>query len=394
MGAARRPSPHLLLAVLLVSLLLNCLLLLLRPYLGSRALLLPSFRPRWVPLAGPPLGDPGRGEAGAGAPGGGAWLPHLCPRPPGHWRGVLGTSSGVLRRLSWTPPRNDTIFFLQTSCAAAFTAREACAVESAARHHPRRPVQVFLTSPVTNTSHPLLQVVERAANVHLSWLDLEQVFSAPPLRRWHQARSWMTASTGYNVAVMVSDAARLELLRRFGGTYLDLDSLTLRPLPAHDNYLARLSDRLISNGVMSFQPAHPLIQKMVADIPNTWNGMSYTSIGADLLTRHLHLLCPRALAIPPLPPPAHPETCGDVTVFPGDLFFPFINGTDLKKIFMVERGYGPEFTESSQGYALHLYNHLTSKAAVSVSRESVLRDVAVRQCPGVVEMLAQRDPFL
>lgn len=133
---------------------------------------------------------------------------------------------------------------------------------------------------------------------------------------------------------------------------------------------------------------------MVTDIPNTWNGMSYTSIGADLLTHHLRLLCPHALAAPPLPPPPHPETCHDITVFPGDLFFPFINGTDLQKIFVSGRGYGPVFTRSGEGYALHLYNHLTNKATVSMARESVLRDVAVRQCPGVVKLLVQRDAFL
>lgn len=133
---------------------------------------------------------------------------------------------------------------------------------------------------------------------------------------------------------------------------------------------------------------------MVADVPRKWNAMNYTSIGADLLTHHLHLLCPHALSSPPMPPPAHTETCRDIKVLPGALFFPFANGTDLKKIFTPNRGHGPRFTGSTEGYALHLYNHLTSEALVNPTKESVLRDVAVRHCPGVMRVLVQRKRFL
>ncbi|KAK8392154.1 hypothetical protein O3P69_017631 [Scylla paramamosain] len=223
----------------------------------------------------------------------GTWLPHLCPRPPGYWNTHLETPG----RLTWQPLRQDAIFFLQTSCTATFTAREACAVESAARHHPRRPIQVLLTTPTLNAAHPLLQVVKGVGNIHLSWLDLDQVFSAAPLEEWHRARQWLSAapdhsklnhihntsipanqqhpkalpiqatllpSSGYNKAVMMSDAARLELLRRYGGTYLDLDTITLAPLPSTYAYVARLSDRLISNGVMSFPPGHVLLQARIS----------------------------------------------------------------------------------------------------------------------------------
>lgn len=132
---------------------------------------------------------------------------------------------------------------------------------------------------------------------------------------------------------------------------------------------------------------------MVADIPSEWNSFSYTSIGADLLTHNLHLLCPHALTHAPATPPPTPETCKDVTVLPGPLFFPFANGTDLTKIFS-SGGYGPKFMSSFRGYALHLYNHLTKKASVSLLRESVVREVAVRHCPAVVKVLVQRRMYL
>ncbi|XP_050718342.1 alpha-1,4-N-acetylglucosaminyltransferase-like [Eriocheir sinensis] len=189
---------------------------------------------------------------------------------------------------------------------------------------------------------------------------------------------------------MVSDAARLELLRRFGGTYLDLDSLTLRPLPAHDNYLARLLGDVISNAVLSFQPRHELVQKMVEDIPARWNLLKYTSIGADLLTHHLHLHCHNTSTSST----STPKTCRDVTVFPGALFFPFVSGGEGMDIFAQDLGYGTEFVRSFAGYSLHLYNHLTERVAVDLSRESVVREVAVRHCPEVVKVLVQRGVYM
>lgn len=63
-----------------------------------------------------------------------------------------------------------------------------------------------------------------------------------------------------NPSVTVSDAARAELLRRYGGTYMDLDALTLRPLPNTTNWLGRITDDVITNAVMSFTPGHQLLQ--------------------------------------------------------------------------------------------------------------------------------------
>nr|XP_053651087.1 lactosylceramide 4-alpha-galactosyltransferase-like [Cherax quadricarinatus] len=135
---------------------------------------------------------------------------------------------------------------------------DACAVESAAHHHPHRPVLLLVTAPAILHPQPLLQIVEDLENVELAYLDLDQVFSEPPLKSWHIQRLWL-----YNeefTSVFISDAARAELLRRFGGTYLDLDVLTLRPLPDLQPYLGRYNTDMVNNHVLSFPPRHPFIQ--------------------------------------------------------------------------------------------------------------------------------------
>lgn len=59
---------------------------------------------------------------------------------------------------------------------------------------------------------------------------------------------------------IVSDAVRSELLRRSGGVFLDLDIITLRPLPSRANWLGRLDHNQINTAVANFTKNHRLLQ--------------------------------------------------------------------------------------------------------------------------------------
>lgn len=84
-----------------------------------------------------------------------------------------------------------------------------------------------------------------------------------PISNWGvscQPLGRVCPSLAGHVVTVVGDAARVELLRRYGGTYLDLDGLTLRPLPHSTNWLAQVTDHLVGNAALSFTPQHPLLQ--------------------------------------------------------------------------------------------------------------------------------------
>ncbi len=83
-----------------------------------------------------------------------------------------------------------------------------------------------------------------------------------------------------------------------------------------------------------------------------------------------------------------------MAVFPSESFFPFVSGQEGKDMFVEDRGHGEEFVRSFEGFALHLYNHLTHNAPVDLSKESVVREVAVRHCPEVVKVLLQKGVYM
>ncbi|KAK7067478.1 hypothetical protein SK128_022732, partial [Halocaridina rubra] len=74
----------------------------------------------------------------------------------------------------------------------------------------------------------------------------------------HQCKLTRSGVSGF-ASSFVSDAARIAMLRQYGGTYLDLDAITLRPLPTMMNFVGRGDDILITNSVMSFEKGHIVI---------------------------------------------------------------------------------------------------------------------------------------
>nr|XP_045592967.1 lactosylceramide 4-alpha-galactosyltransferase-like [Procambarus clarkii] len=327
-----------------------------------------------------------------GVAGRGTWVPHLCPRYGQRGqRSRLEVSSRDFEahlKLTWTPPDEGTIFFTQTSCSTFLSAREACAVESAAHHHPQRLVLVLMTAPAVNQTHPLMQVLSGLRSVRLAWLDLDEVFSEEPLRTWHRDRVWVMGED--RVAWVVSDAARVEVLRRYGGTYLDLDFITLRALPRSTNWLARIHVNLVNGGILSFSSGHPFLQAVVADIPSVFDPGMCCSIGPDLITQHLHRRCPDNVTIPASVTPDQFEICGDITVWPTKLFYPIPYGYPqfrTESIFTEGMGIGAAFFSSTKAVSLHLTHSLTHNTAVSVAGDSILKEAAVRNCPRVVEAL-------
>nr|XP_045624349.1 uncharacterized protein LOC123774245 [Procambarus clarkii] len=264
----------------------------------------------------------------------------------------------------------------------------ACAVESAAHHHPHRPVLLMVTAPAVRP-HPLLQIVEDLGNVELVYLDLDQVFDGPPLQSWHSQRLWLYIEE--RSSIFVSDAARVELLRRYGGTYLDLDALTLRPLPDLEPYVGRVSSTHAGNGVMSFPPRHPLIQAMADDLPRAFNPTECCSIGPYLITRHLHNWCPGNFTIPRNTSNRAKETCQDITIYPERAFCPIKWTpvlTELQGVFFNGMGLGAKFLkDASDVYSLHLYNSLSKEERVELKGDSIIEEVAKRNCPKVYDFL-------
>lgn len=80
------------------------------------------------------------------------------------------TEADILPPIDKLEPKEDSIFFHETSCRGGLTSRQACAVESAAIAHPNRQIYVLFNSPVINET--MLRKVQEIRNVHVIRIHL------------------------------------------------------------------------------------------------------------------------------------------------------------------------------------------------------------------------------
>lgn len=156
-----------------------------------------------------------------------------------------------------TKPNNGkNIFFLETSCSSdgivKLNARQACAIESAAKTNPNHQIFVLFASPVgfrNTTPLPIIDLVLSYKNVHLNTLNITQYAEKTPLQEWIKNGAlyrsmYMNAHT--------SDVLRYLTLWKFGGTYLDLDVVVRRPLDSiSSNYAGAETNITINCAVLN-----------------------------------------------------------------------------------------------------------------------------------------------
>ncbi|XP_068220024.1 lactosylceramide 4-alpha-galactosyltransferase-like [Palaemon carinicauda] len=311
-----------------------------------------------------------------------SWIGHLCPSYHDH---------EPQSTLLWEPITQDTIFFVKTSCHTHLSAREACAIESILNHHPKHSVRLMLAAPAFNFSHPFTKILQNNTKMKFSWLDLNEIFANEPLQSWHQERRWMLS--GGRTSAVVNDVARAEILRRYGGTYVDLDALTLRPLPKKTNWLTRVDNYLVTSAVSSFTSNHKLLQAVTKNIPKVFEPSSCCSVGPELFTDVLRKMCPKNITRPSSVSPEDFEFCGDITVYPRKLFYPIHYGyksDELESIFTEGQGLGPQFFSTTKAFSLHLFHSLSSKRTANLGSDSIVVEAAKRNCPKVFQALNSR----
>lgn len=92
-----------------------------------------------------------------------------------------------------------------------------------------------------------------------------------------------------------SNLARLELLYRFGGVYLDTDFVALAPIPDRyqqaECFVGRESPQFVNNGIIGAAPGHPWLKKVIDAIPESVRSQpgkpSNVTCGPHLFTRLL-----------------------------------------------------------------------------------------------------------
>ncbi|KAG8244523.1 hypothetical protein J6590_019775 [Homalodisca vitripennis] len=287
------------------------------------------------------------------------------------------------------------IFFVETRCSTEKTlkgyvhnkgfvlsARQSCAIESTALTNPDREIYVFHSCPLDDdflhhSPHFVAQLFSYP-NVHVVKLNNTQVFNGSPVQQLFEKR--LLESSSYPVEHS-SDVIRLVLLWKFGGTYCDLDVVTLRSLEGlRSNWAGAESEWAVATGVMNFDPegsAHGMLQRILQHINYHYDKDGWSSNGPLLLTSFIIRECNVHQV-----EDAADRCFIDFTVYRRHVLYP-IHYSQADLLF--DSILGPQTARmvKTTSYSVHLWNKISCNMTVDVGSAQGYALLADKFCPRV-----------
>lgn len=267
-----------------------------------------------------------------------------------------------------------SIFFHETSCKSGLDSRQACAVEAAARAHPKWQVNVLISAPIKGYQRGgSLSVLRKFRNVKLWRLKIWEYAKGTPLQ--DMVFNGALNRTRWRIS-HASDLLRYLSLYKYGGVYLDLDTVVAKALdPLPKNWSARESDENVASGIMSFSRDH--VGRMVAnatikDFELNYRGDVWGNNGPGVITRVLKDICSTTSVTE-----MAAEKCQGFEVFSPKLFYP-ISWMDAEDYFKATQ---PNVDDP---YVYHVWNKLTHNMVVG--KNAFYSRLAAKYCPSIYKL--------
>ncbi|KAM8980470.1 lactosylceramide 4-alpha-galactosyltransferase isoform 1-T1 [Sarcophilus harrisii] len=291
----------------------------------------------------------------------------------------LVLSSAPSPILGEPPAPPGDIFFVETSDRTNPNFLFMCSVESASRTHPGTRIVVLMKGLLGRNSslpkHLGISLLSCFSNVEFQPLDLANLFEGTPLASWYASlnQRWHPY-----LLPTVSDAARIAIMWKFGGIYLDTDFIVLKNLKNFTNVLGIQSKYVLNGAFLAFEPKHEFIYLCMQDFVDHYNGWIWGHQGPQLLTRVFKKWCGSQSL-------QDRRSCRGVHALPQEAFYP-ITWQNWKRYF--EDISSQEFhTLLNKTYAVHVWNKKSQSVSFEVTSKVLLARLYSRYCPMTSEVM-------
>jgi lactosylceramide 4-alpha-galactosyltransferase len=166
-------------------------------------------------------------------------------------------------------------------------------------------------------------------------------------------------------------------LWKYGGTYLDLDVVLLRPLTGLKNYAGAESKGYIGAGVLNMERGSQLAMDCVDDNRQTFKGSEWCSSGPGVITRVANRLC----GVKEVEEMTLEKCLGKFEVRPPYEFYPIPYPS--WQLYYDEATANSTMDMLHKSYAVHVWNKLSSQAQVRVGSRQPYGLIAAEHCPKV-----------
>lgn len=257
--------------------------------------------------------------------------------------------------------------------------RQACSVESTARKNPDRLIYILYTCSLSD--HFVLYAPQYIKhlftyeNVKIVRLDLETIFEAKPVQQIFKKLK----SSSFPVE-QLSDILRLITLLMFGGTYLDFDVLTMKPLKElGTDYIGLENSTIINGAVINVGPkgkGHDIMFAALQILGDNFEETRWGASGPLLLTKVILKHCNLSVINETF------HGCDNFRVLEKDVFYPL----HWKQEFLFFKPANTTLLEKiKNSYTVHFWNKLTQRHVVVKGSNQLYSLLAIEFCPSVFD---------
>ncbi|XP_069194676.1 lactosylceramide 4-alpha-galactosyltransferase-like [Procambarus clarkii] len=269
------------------------------------------------------------------------------------------------------------IFFLETTCASALNAKMACAVESAAVHHPDHQVHLALTSTHVGGTDAIIHALASYSNIHISTLDVDDVLEGTGrLGKWLRGMEWARSDWA---GINLSDALRLGVVCSVGGIYLDLDMWTVAPLPSSESWIGRERWDHLSNGAFKIPKDHWLCVEAIRELTEHFQGNVWGHNGPGVFQRVVRKACN-------IQNITDVHQCKDLVMLAPSTFYP-LHWKRWEELFV--SGGGISWTWPQNTVGIHLWNKFSKGAPLHPGDGSIVDKTSQKNCPKIFDTVTQ-----
>lgn len=266
------------------------------------------------------------------------------------------------------------IFFLWTNLGKTLPPVYCCGITAAARNNPEKSIVVFMHD--AESSWPdQSKCFGKEKNVFVVELDLEQMFEDTELSDWyHDMDQW--ANPGHRnpktcfTEQNLGNAARLALLYKHGGLYLDLDMITINNIDVvGDRAVGLQSEDMANTAAMSFPPKDRFMKLLISQFISEFKNCAWGLNGPARLSNVLESLGCIASSLNRSPS----EECERLNIHDTKKFYPHRGVEFLKQSFTDEEWVEnmDQYISVQKTFAIHLWNRNSGKKTTEIGPGSV-----------------------
>ncbi|XP_013789196.1 lactosylceramide 4-alpha-galactosyltransferase-like [Limulus polyphemus] len=300
----------------------------------------------------------------------------------GAWN--LWTTARDTSQKTFNYKESENIFFSETSGRCYLTTRESCSIESAAKHNPTSRIRFIYTC---NNLKELIkdkvfQIIYRMRNVEAVQLNVLQDFSEFPLAKWYQSEDFEKTR---NKPVGLSDGLRYTLIRKFGGTTIDTDCVSRKPLPSLSAFAGFQSGSVVNGAVIRAQKESPFIIECTERFVSEYSPTTWGHNGPRLLTQLFKEACKRETKRY-----STNTKCYNVYLFPPAAFYP-VHFAD-RNLFFDPNATSLVLNLWKDSYMVHIWNKLVHRKEFKSGDGSPMDHLYKENCPATYSYIVDRGP--